>query len=302
MRWLISEGHDVTAVNGDPGLFGQGYDQYWLSCIFSWDAPLARDIALRHKDNADVFCGGPGMFALGNWWKKETGLSCTKGLDQRFERQRGRYVMNFASRGCPVNCSFCIVPRLEGTEFTLDYDFDPAPVLCDNNLSALPDDFQEHILSRYRKFNVPLRDCNSGFEPRTFTFETYRRWKNIMRGAWRFAFDTTDEEGWVKPMMNILLPVRQGKKRVYCLIGNEPFDACYERFIKIIEWGGEPYVQPVMPLNALSKNDIKVNFDWTYQELRDFARFSNIFLWRSMHMKVYKPRKNEPPSLAHRFP
>ena len=43
-----------------------------------------------------------------------------------------------ASRGCPVGCSFCIVPKMEGREFTLLPDFTPRPILCDNNLSALP--------------------------------------------------------------------------------------------------------------------------------------------------------------------
>jgi len=113
------------------------------------------------------------MFALTHWWKRETGLDCQRGLDDRFERQRGTYRMTFASRGCPVNCSFCLVPRLEGRTFTLDWDFVPAPTLCDNNISALPVVFQEHILRRYHETDTPLCDANSGFEPRTFDEECY---------------------------------------------------------------------------------------------------------------------------------
>ena len=182
--WLRSEGWDVTEVAGDPGLFAIGYDLVALSVIFSWHAKTARDIALRVKDQSEVWCGGPGIAALGKWWTQQTGLEATIGLDQRFELQRGDYRMTFASRGCPVGCWFCIVPKIEGLDFTLDYDFQPAPILCDNNLSGLPVEFQEHIIRRYQETGTPLGDANSGFEPRSFDEGTYRRWELILKGPW----------------------------------------------------------------------------------------------------------------------
>ena len=51
----------------------------------------------------------------------------------------------FASRGCPVGCWFCIVPKMEGKAFTLLPDFPVRPILCDNNLSALPVDYQRFV-------------------------------------------------------------------------------------------------------------------------------------------------------------
>ena len=64
--WLRTQGDEVTSCDGDPGLFAYGYDRVCLSVIFSWHAPIARSIALRVKRNAEVWCGGPGMFtALG---------------------------------------------------------------------------------------------------------------------------------------------------------------------------------------------------------------------------------------------
>jgi len=173
--WLGDQGYHVTYSHGDPGLWGPDVDLIALSVIFSWHAPLAREIALRMRDCAEVWAGGPGLFALANWWRNETGLEMVRGLDQRFDKQRGAYKMTFASRGCPVNCSFCLVPRLEGVTFTLDPDFIPAPVLCDNNLSALEPAYQQHIIDRYMVFNQPLLDANSGFEPRSFHEDTYHR-------------------------------------------------------------------------------------------------------------------------------
>jgi hypothetical protein len=292
-NWLRSQGETVDFQTGDPGMFAYGYDKVYLSVIFSWHALTARDIALRVKGASNVECGGPGMFALGNWWKRETGTDCHSGLDDRFEHQTGDYKMTFASRGCPVGCWFCIVPKLEGTEFTLYPDFQPAPFLCDNNLSALPVEFQEHIIRRYQETGTILKDANSGFEPHTFDEGTYRRWKPIIRGPWRFALDTMSELEDVRRMMEILKDEPQWKKRVYVLIGNESFEQCYERVMKVIEWGGEPHCQPVIKLNALEKKPM-IKFDWTEQKLMDVARWANRWLWRTIPLADYKPRVNEP--------
>ena len=291
--WLTSQGHTVEAHSGDPHLFAYGFDLVCLSVVFSWDAPAARQLALRLKGNSEVWCGGPGMTGLSHWWKRETGLECHTGLDWRFERQRGRYRMTFASRGCPVGCYFCIVPRIEGAEFTLDYDFIPAPILCDNNLSALPAEFQEHIIRRYIETDTPLLDANSGFEPAAFSEDTYRRWKPILHGPWRFAFDEQRERGEVKRMMGILKAESPRRKRVYVLVGNEPVESCYERALRVIEWGGEPFCQFLKPLNWLGDvNSLKPRFDWTVRLGVDFCRYFNRHLWRSIPLAEYKPRKN----------
>jgi len=297
--WLVEQGYQVAYYDGDPGLWGLDADLIAISVIFSWHAHTAREIALRMKDRAEVWCGGPGMFALTHWWRKETGLEITKGLDQRFDKQRGTYKMCFASRGCPVNCSFCLVPRLEGITFSYDPEFVPAPVLCDNNLSALPEDYQNHIIERYIAFKQPLLDANSGFEPHYFTEETYQRWKPVLLGPWRFALDEMREVSDVQRMMSLLHQEPAKKKRVYVLVGNEPVASCYERAMKIIEWGGEPHCQYVLPLNWLGDPaTVKCRFDWTYPLGKDFCRFFNRFLWRTLDIREYLPRQHEPAPFA----
>ena len=293
--WLAAQGHAVSYHDGDPGLFGYGFDLVALSVIFSWHAARAREIALRLREQSDVWCGGPGMFALGGWWLRETGLTATRGLDPRFERQQGGYRYTFASRGCPVGCSFCIVPRLEGTEFTLYPDFEPAPVLCDNNLSALPEAFQRHIIDRYTAAGVRMADANSGFEPATFDEGTYRRWAPLLHGPWRFALDEMGELAAVERMMGILREVRTKKKQVYVLIGNEPVAACYERAMRVLEWGGEPFCQPYRPLNALDYATFKIAHDWTSPKLRAFARYFNRHLYRYCRLWEYARRPGDRP-------
>lgn len=288
--WLRDQGHTVTAYDGDPGpLLTRGFEVVALSVVFSWHATVARDIALRVKANSEVWCGGPGMTALRSWWKAETGLTALIGVDHPWERQRGQYGMTFASRGCPVGCSFCVVPKLEGRGFTLDPEFIPAPKLADNNLSALPVEYQQHIIDRYQAFGQRLEDANSGFEPRSFDGGTFERWAPALRGPWRFAFDEMGEREEVEAMMlgPLAKVANPRRKRPYVLIGNEPMEACYERALKTLEWGGEPHVQWVIKLNALEKTPW-VRFDWTEQRLRDFARYFNRRGWKYGPLSEYR--------------
>jgi hypothetical protein len=294
--WLRAQGHDVSEWPGDPGAFSFGFDVVALSVIFSWHAPIAREVALRVKPNAEVWCGGPGVSALAHWWREETGLEMTLGLDWRFERQRGDYRMTFAARGCPVGCWFCIVPKIEGKSFTLDWDFAPAPILCDNNLSAQPVDFQEHILARYAATATPLRDANSGFEPRTFDEGTYTRWRAALKGPWRFAYDELREGADVKRVCEILSHERARRKQVWVLVGNESIEQCYQRAQEVIAWGAEPWCQFVLPLNWLGDPAaLRPRHDWTYQLGRDFCRYFNRRLWHSLPIEEYRPRVNEAP-------
>jgi hypothetical protein len=291
-NWLRFQGWDVAMDSlGDA-------DLVCLSVIFSWDLPRALRVAELYRGKTEIWAGGPALLRRRDWWKTQTGIDAHIGLDQRFDLQRGSYRMIYASRGCPSRCAHCPVPDLEGVKFTYDYDFQPAPILCDNNLSALPAKFQDHIIARYQDTGVKLLDANSGFEPRFFKQETYERWSPILRGMWRFGFDEMEEFGEVHRMMKILRLEPPKKKRVYVLIGTESIEKCYERVQKSIEWGGEPYCQPFIELSSL-KQTPSVDHDWdSEQQLHDFARWVNGFCWRKVALADYKPRVNEPPPFA----
>ena len=70
---------------------------------------------------------------------------------------------------------------MEGRGFLLLPDFTPRPVPTDNNLSAVPADYQQYIIDRYRAAGVPLLDANSGFEPKTFDEDVFEWWWPIIR-------------------------------------------------------------------------------------------------------------------------
>lgn len=266
-------------------------DTAFLSVAFSWRLPDAFQRAAWYRAQGyTVRAGGPGTFANPSYLKDVADLG---GDIEALVHHNP--LATIASRGCPVGCYFCIVPKVEGLNFTLLPDFEPRPILCDNNLSALPVEYQKHIIDKYTRSGVVLRDANSGFEPITFDEGTFNRWREILRGPWRFAFDTASEEPQVKRMMKILKGESAKRKQVYVLIGNEPVASCYERAQKIIEWGGEPYVQPLLPLNALDRDHLKIAYDWTWQKLKDMQRYYNRHLWRYVKLHEYTNRKNEAP-------
>ena len=247
-----------------------------LSIVFTWHLNESLERATKYRDQGyNVVVGGPGVFTR----KKYFDGVATIGTELPDTVVRHNPMATIASRGCPVGCWFCIVPKMEGKDFTLLPDFPVRPVLCDNNLSALSAEYQDHIVARYVKEDVPLLDANSGFEPRTFDEEVYRRWVRINKGVWRFAYDDAAERSYVERVMRMLRHLPPRKKQVYTMIGNEPFAACMQRISEVISWGGEPYAQPFIKLNALEKKP-NVRFDWTDLRLRQVQRYVNRRIWR----------------------
>ena len=256
----------------------------YLSIAFTWRIPEAYSLAVFYRAQGfKVRAGGPATFVR----RRDLEDVAEVGGEYPDAVSRHNRDATVASRGCPVGCWFCIVPKMEGKDFTLLPDFPVRPVLCDNNLSALPADFQDHIVARYKAEGVPLLDANSGFEPRTFDDEVFRRWEPINRGPWRFAYDDQDDGPHVERVMKMLGHVRSKLKRVYVLIGNEPVASCLDRLNRVIAWGGEPHAQPFIKLNALEKRP-HVRHDWTPQLLTDMARWANQRRWKYVEFSGYR--------------
>lgn len=256
----------------------------YLSVAFTWRLNDAYQRAVWYRAAGyRVRAGGPGIFTRKHFLSAVAEI----GGDYPDAVAKHNPMATIASRGCPVGCWFCIVPKMEGRSFTELPDFPVRPVLCDNNLSGLSAKYQDHIVGRYLATEVPLLDANSGFEPRTFNDEVYARWRAINRGPWRFAYDDQQERPYVDRVMKMLKGEPAKKKRVYVLIGNEPMASCLDRLNEVIAWGGEPHAQPYMKLNALERKP-HVRFDWSEQSLRDMARWANRRHWRYVDFAGYR--------------
>lgn len=263
-------------------------DAVFLSVAFTWKLNEAYDRAVKARaQGLQVIAGGPALFLI----KMQHRIFDVAVVLPDYPDAVAKHnpMATFASRGCPVGCGFCIVPAMEGKTFSFIENFPVRPILCDNNLSALPADYQDYIIARYREAEVKLLDANSGFEPLTFTPEVYHRWKfliNAGRGPWRFAYDELRERDQVLAVMRMLADEPAYRKRVYVLIGNEPFDDCMRRIQEVIDNGCQPFVQPFIKLVALEKKPF-VRFDWTEQKLRDVARWCNGWAWKRIPFLEY---------------
>lgn len=277
--------------NGEPSTWVKGLAHWraggraFLSIAFTWKLPEARKLARYYASlGLKVFAGGPAMshvkaqrYLADVAWVPQGKGNAGK-LDGAIFRHNPAATV--ASRGCDQTCSFCIVPSMEG-QFSTLHNFSVRPVLCDNNLSGLPADYQDFIVRRYREEGVPLLDANSGFEPRSFSAAVFERWRGINEGVWRLAYDDMAEREYVREAMAILRAggVSARNIQIYTLVGNEPYDACMQRVREVIEWGGEPYCQPLMKLFTLTR-DPHVKHDWTAEKLRAVARWANQHMWR----------------------
>ncbi len=287
-RYWMAQHLDVDCARDVPPLLLYRYPVVWISAIFSWHVPKLVSLAKVALDGgAKVEVGGPGTFGVRDLIQRATGLTPRATPDPRFERQPGNYSHVFWSRGCPAkNCSLgypkdgalpiCSVPEMEGWRFTLYRDANPAPIILDNNLSALPRHHQEHIVERTSACNYPEVDCNSGFEPRSMRPETIALWRQLPLKAWRYAYDELAERKAVLRVLDMLdaAGIPRRASRIYCLAGNEAVEACEQRVREIHEWGAMPIVQRRRPLDWIG-GPLPTLHDWTEQKLIDFQRWGN---------------------------
>ncbi len=292
--WLRRTGWDVEERTQVHPLFDR-FDLWCFSAVFSWRLPqLVRMVNSVRPLGGEVWVGGP---AVGihrrnaQYVEQQTGVKPQVGLDDRFESEPGSFPMVYFSRGCPAYtpaCGYCPVPQLEGNAFRYYPDATPAPLLLDNNLSALPADYQDHIIARYdREWRSRKKvDANSGFEPHTFTAHTLARWERFPLACWRFGYDDLTEREQALAMLRLLRSQGYGgeRVRVYTLVGNEPIAACTQRLREVIEAGAHPWPQRLRPLDWLGPNGtLPCCHDWDEPTLVAFQRFYSIAgLWKKM--------------------
>lgn len=289
--WLAKQGWDVEQRTTIDPLF-DSFDLWAFSCVFSWRLPeLARNINTAKMLGGEIWVGGPAVtFHRDNarWIESVTGIKPYVGLDDRFEREQPDCGMTYFSRGCPAYtaaCGFCPVPKIEGKTFRFYPDAKPARMLLDNNLSALPTDYQDLIIERYRReWRGGRVDANSGFEPHSFDADTLLRWQQFPLQCWRFGYDDSTERDEAMAMIELLLSqgVRDKRVRVYCLIGNEPIADCHRRLREIVDSGMEPRPQRLRPLNWRS-GPLPTMYDWDEPTLIAFQRYYTCpQLWRQV--------------------
>jgi hypothetical protein len=206
-----------------------------------------------------VIAGGPALFLVK--MQHELADVAEIGTDYPDAVARHNPLATFASRGCPVGCWFCIVPAMEGREFTLLPDFPVRPVLCDNNLSALPAGLSgpHHPALPGGRRAAARRE--QGFEPITFTPDVYARWKPLVNAGRRaVALRLRRDEGSARRCArgDAMLAGRAAEAEAGLRADRQrALRRVHGADQEVIDHGCEPHVQPYMKLNALEARALR---------------------------------------------
>lgn len=273
-------------------MFCMNVDRAYFSAVFTYDLPkLVQGVNLALARGIEVEVGGPAVTKLSDWVMKNCGIKPHIGLDERFEHMPGEYEWTFTSRGCPRNCSFCLVTALEGKKVIENDDFLPAPNIGDNNILMTSARHQENVVEREKQFSSV--DINSGFDCRVFALNPdyyFNLWSQLPLRCWRFAFDSPEQEEPIKKVLKYL----QGKGldrhrvQVYVICNFNASPAEVRRRADIIKsYGMWPYLMIYRPVNTVEKGYISPR--WTYHIISTMIGYYNQpSIWMSCSFTEYK--------------
>ena len=179
------------------------------------------------------------------------------------------------SRGCIRNCSFCLVPKIEGSLIELD-NWPVRPIVCDNNLLATSQQHFDNVINKLLVADLTGIDFNQGLDGRILTEHHANRFAELPKDTLvRLAWDNIKSEKQYLTALERLLNANIDPKRirVYVLIGykDTPDDALY-RLEKVRQSGAWPNPMRYQPLDAKKKNTY-VGKNWTEKELKGMMRY-----------------------------
>lgn len=125
--------NDPDSYFDTPDMFTPKYDEVHVSVVFTWDIDKAYKLAEAWRYYGKVKLGGPAVDGESDKLFR-SGVYLKKGI-------------TITSRGCPNNCSFCMVRR-GLIEFD---DFPEGNIVQDNNILACSDRHRELVWSMLRK-------------------------------------------------------------------------------------------------------------------------------------------------------
>jgi len=256
-------------------------DRVCVSCIFSKNVPRARGTAKFYPD-AEFQIGGPGLGVEGRPLPDEV-----EHVMPDYSLYGINYSIGFSQRGCIRDCPFCQVPKVEGAfreHAPLEEFLHPDHrklLLFDNNFlaSELWREKLDYINERGIKVSFTqgldarlVDDEKAEILERTESFNTHFTYK-----TYYFAWDLMHAEDEVLRGLRKVIEVGVVASRiiVYMLVGfNTSHQEDVYRFRKLVELGVEPFV--------MIYNDRRDD-RW----LRDFARYSNKWFYRTVEFEKY---------------
>lgn len=225
------------------------------------------------KLNIDVFAG---------YSKELDMMKPDYDTDWGIEDKWKMFSIVFTSRGCPNNCLYCAVKKLEKEIWIVPnwkehIDLKkPYVMISDNNLSSMPISHLEDII-KFLSDNKKSALFDNGFDCKLIDDNkaTLLKKCKYIRNGLRLAFDRIEEDGIFQNAVIKLLNKGISKSAImsYVLFNftDKPKDAIY-RMEECVKLGIRPYPQCFRPLNDLNKENNYVGKYWT-KNLRNAFRY-----------------------------
>lgn len=228
---------DGLAFTGYPGLFPPDVDEVHVSVTFTWDLPLAEELARAWEVVAPTKLGGPATGQRGEAF--EPGMYLAPGY-------------TITSRGCPNRCWFCYVPKRDGG--VLEWPIRPGWNVQDDNLLACSHDHVQAVFDMLAAQPYPA-EFAGGLEARRL-----EGWHvdNLLALRLRQLFLAYDDADDYAPMRDAAAMLREAgilrpggrTVRCYVLIGypGDTHEAAEARCQQVLDLG-------IMPMAMLWKRE-----------------------------------------------
>ena len=197
----------------------------------------------------------------------------------------------FTTRGCPNNCAYCFVPKIEKNKGIIQgwkkqIDITKKNVMIfDNNITAYGAEHVTNVADFCNKYKLRVRFDNA-IDPKYIDEDmaTALSKFSVEQHGYCTSFDRIEEDGIFQKSIELLINKGISKYKILAYIIFNFTDTVKEadyRARECIKLGIQPYPQCFQPVNSFSRQKKYISPKWTRGlviAFRHFWLFSNMYL------------------------
>lgn len=276
---FIKENPPVDYFGYVPHKLKKQYDVIYITSLFTYHYAQVIDCIRKYQNlyhDAEIKVGGVLATLLPHLIKQETGITPHIGLLDDVEEcppdysffPKLKYSITFTTRGCPRNCKYCVVPKIEPRFLVREnWERDIAPdhekmIFWDNNWLYSPN-FPEDV-EKLKEIWKPY-DFNQGIDCRFFDEEKAELLSQTKMQPLRFAFDSPSHDRFIRGAIRIAKKHGFSDIRVYALYNSEEdYDTpefFYNRINELNKLGAAVYPMRYRPIDSVRPHWVSPRWD-----------------------------------------